>query len=164
MKNKKIKKRNKKGIPIIKVIQDIIAYRKWIKTINNEAANPKSLYNKYEIKSNLFYNIYVGVTLPDEDKVLPDNIKRLRVVESLAPVHRYIDSDLGFADFIVPEFNQVYTDEGAPTLTYIVLYRFSFKRLNISFIISRILFWATIVILYFNINWEQLYTWITNLI
>jgi len=144
--------------------KDIINYRDWINTIKGEKNNPNSIFNKYDMRSNFFYNVYLGVTLPQEDNVLPDNIKRLRVVEALAPVHRYLDDQLGFAEYIVPEFNQVYDDENKPTLTYVIVYRFQFKKINLRFIIKNIIY---LIILYFIITkvpWENVYTWILNLI
>lgn len=121
------------------VIKDIKNYIDWIKTINREKANKKSLWYKFNMRHNYFYTIYFPLTLPDEDKALPDNIKRLRVVESLAPVHRYIDEELQFAEYIVPEFNQFYDEDNQPTLVYGIVYRFAFKRLSIGWVIYRLL-------------------------
>ena len=92
------------------VIKDITNYRAWIKTIKQEKENPNSLWHRFNMKHNDFYVIYFPMSLPEEDRALPDNIKRMRVVESLAPVHRYLDEDLEFAEYIVPEFNQFYDD------------------------------------------------------
>jgi len=118
------------------VIKDIENYIDWIKTVKKEASNPKSLFHKFNMKYNIFYILYFTITLPQEDDNLPDNIKRMRVVESLAPVHRYLDEDLQFAEYIVPEFSQFYKDD-KPTLTYAVIYRFAFKRLSLGWVISR---------------------------
>lgn len=119
------------------VIRDIRNYRDWIKTIKKEKENQNSLWHRFGMKHNAFYVIYFPMSLPDEDRHLPDNIKRMRVVESLAPVHRYFDEDLQFAEYIVPEFNQFYDDENQPTLTYGIVYRFAFKRLSLGWVISR---------------------------
>jgi len=134
---KAIKPFQPKKWAISMVIKDIVNYREWIKTINKEKANPNSLWHKFGMNHNFFYVIYLPITLPQEDKVLPDNIKRMRVIESLAPVHRYIDEDLQFAEYIVPEFNQFFDDENQPTLAYGIVYRFAFKRLSIKWVLSR---------------------------
>jgi hypothetical protein len=123
---------------IVTVIRDIKNYIDWIKTLNREKQNANSLWYKFNMKNNYFYTIYFPITLPDEDKALPDSIKRLRVVESLAPVHRYLDEDLQFAEYIVPEFNQFYDEDNKPTLTYGIVYRFAFKRLSVGWVISRL--------------------------
>ena len=46
---------------------------------------------------------------------------------------------MGFADYVVPEFNQFFDDENQPTLTYGIVYRFAFQRLSIGWLVSRIL-------------------------
>jgi len=147
-KNKKIRKRF--SLPLIEVIRDIRSYRKWIKAIQGERANPNSKFNKFELNANYFYVLYLPVTLPQEDSALPDNLKRLRVVETLAPIHQYLDNDLGFADYIVPEFNQFYDDDNNPTLTYGIVYRFAFKKLSIKWALSRILFLAAAIFALFK--------------
>lgn len=144
-------------IPFVQAWKDISNYRKWKKTIKGERVNPNSLLNKYNINNNVFYNLYVAVTLPDEDKVLPDKIKQLRIVESLAPVHRYLDNDLGFAGSIVPEFNRVYNDEGDATLTYVAVYRFAFNKISLKFILIRLILLIGFIIAYLKIPWEILF-------
>ena len=115
---------------------DIVNYFEWINTVKREKANRRSLWHQFGMKHNIFYTIYFPLTLPDEDKALPDNIKRLRVVEKLSPVHRYIDEELNFAEYIVPEFNQFFEDE-QPTLKYGIVYRFAFQRLSLGWLLSR---------------------------
>jgi len=140
---KKIKKRF--VLPLFEVIRDIRSYRKWIQAIKEERANPNSKFNKFELNANYFYVLYIPITLPQEDAALPDNIKRLRVVENLAPIHQYLDNDLGFADYIVPEFNQFYDEENNPTLTYGIVYRFAFKKLSIKWALTRLIFLSALI-------------------
>ncbi len=150
---------------IYMVIKDIVNYKAWRKTIKRENDNPKSLWHRFGMKHNYFYTVYFPLTLPEEDRALPDNIKRMRVVESLAPVHRYIDEDLEFAEYIVPEFNQFYDEENQPTLTYGIVYRFAFKRLSLAWAISRTL--ITGGLLFAFIKWPIITTvadWIGQLI
>ena len=124
-------------IPFVKVWRDIENYRSWVRTIKTEAANPLSKFNKYKLNFNYFYVLYFPVSLPEPDFNLPENIKRLRLMEILAPVHQYLDEELGFAGNIVPEFNQFFDDEDNPTLTYGVIYRFAFDRLNLQYVVTR---------------------------
>lgn len=142
------------------VIKDIVNYREWIKTIKREKANPKSLWHKFGMKHNAFYVIYFPMTLPQEDQVLPDNIKRMRVVESLAPVHRYFDEDLQFAEYIVPEFNQFFDEENKPTLAYGIIYRFAFQRLSLGWVLSRSIFLG--IFIWALLKWSIIGIWITN--
>ena len=142
------------------VIKDIENYIAWIKCIDKEKANPKSLWYKFNMKHNYFYTIYFPVALLEEDKALPDSIKRLKIVELLAPVHRYIDEDLQFAEYIVPEFNQFYDEDNKPTLIYGIVYRFAFKRLGFRWLISRSIFLT--ILLYIIIKYP-VFQWITLL-
>ena len=144
MKKKRIKRRRRE-LPIIGVIRDFIAYRKWVKTIQQERDNPRSKFNQYNLSHNYFYILYVTVTLPQEDAALPDNIKRLRLVESLTPVHQYLDSDLGFADYIVPGFGQFYDEDNEPTLSYGITYRFAFKKFSLRWVVTRTLFTGALI-------------------
>jgi hypothetical protein len=135
MKTKKVKQ--KKSLPLVEVIKDLRNYRSWIQVIRNESSKANSKFNKYDLSHNYFYVLYVAITLPQEDSALPENIKRLRVMESLSPINWYLDVDLGFADYIIPEFNQFYDKENEPTLTYGIVYRFAFKRLSLKWILTR---------------------------
>jgi hypothetical protein len=152
----------KKGaLPLIQVLRDLKNYRSWINVIKGERQNLSSKFHKYGISHNYFYVLYLPVTLPSEDTALPDNIKRLRLVETLTPIHQYLDNDLGFADYIIPDFNQFYDDEGNPTLTYGIVYRFAFKKLSLKWVISRGI--ITILLAWALIKWpiiSTLWGWI----
>lgn len=126
-------------------IKDIQNYIDWIKTIDKEKLNPKSKWYKFNMNHNYFYTIYFVTALPDEDKVLPDNIKRLRLIELLSPVHRYLDEELQFAEYIIPEFNQFYDENNEPTLMYGIVYRFAFKKISIKWLISRTIILAALI-------------------
>jgi len=150
MKKSNFKNRKKFTLPIFEVIKDLYSYKKWIKVIKEERNNPNSKFNKFGLNANYFYILYVPISLPQEDSQLPDSIKRLRVVEMLAPIHQYLDNDLGFADYIIPEFNQFYDDNNNPTLTYGIVYRFAFKRLSIKWVITRLLFIIALIFLLYK--------------
>lgn len=137
MKTKKVKQ--KRGLPIMEVIKDLKNYRSWIRIIKEERIKPDSKFNKYDLSHNYFYVLYVAVTLPQEDSALPENIQRLRVMESLSPINWYLDVDLGFADYIIPEFGQFYDKENNPTLTYGIVYKFAFKKLSLKWFLTRII-------------------------
>jgi hypothetical protein len=144
MNQKKIKKGVKRPsiwerIPIIQVWRDLYNYRNWVKIISAERENPKSKFRKYNMEHSYFYVVYLSISLPEEDNLLPDNIKKLRLIEMLAPVHQYLDDDLGFAGYIVPEFNQFYDEDDKPTLTYVAIYRFAFNKLSFKWVLSRLI-------------------------
>lgn len=125
---------------IVKAVRDVINYRDFISTIKKEKRNPDSKFNKWNLKSNYFYTIYFTYDMEDSESTLPENIKRLRLIESLSPLHKYLDEELGFAECLVPEISQFYDDKGSPTLTYLISYRFAFNKLSLWWIIK----WSSI--------------------
>jgi hypothetical protein len=98
---------------------------------------------------------------------LPENIMKLRMIESLAPLHRYLDEDLGFAGYITPSFNQFYDDDNEPTLTYLVMYRFSFDQLSIWWFIKFLIKWSaliTLLVITIKQGWiSQVIGWLTSI-
>lgn len=124
---------------INKVIKDIKNYRDFKRTIKQEKSDPNSKFNKWKLNHNFFYSIYFTYDVEDTEAQLPDKIMRMRMIESLAPLHRYLDEELGFAECLVPEFNQFYDDEGKPTLTYLIVYRFAFNKLSLGWVIKSII-------------------------
>ena len=149
---------------ISKVINDIENYRDFIRTIKEQEADPKSKYNIWKLNHNYFYTVYFTMDIDENEEKLPENIKRLRLIESLAPLHRYLDEELGFAECLTPEFNQFYDKEGKPTLTYLIAYRFSFNKLSVSWVIKSLIklgISITAILLLFKYG---VFTWIWNLI
>ena len=143
---------------------DFRDYFDWINTIKHEKANPKSLWKKFGLDHNIFYTIYLVVTLPDQDAPLTDYIKRLRVIEILSPINRYLD-DLGFAEYLVPEFNQIVdTKTDQLTLSYGIVYRFAFNRFNLGWLISRLLGIVGLILGSILAPWGTIFTWILSLI
>lgn len=126
-------------------ITDIRMYLAWIKVIKEERNNPNSLYNQYNFSNNIFYVIYTIISLKPEEKALPENLKKYRIMEMLAPINRYLDEDLGFADYLVPEINEFYEGD-EPTLNYGIIYKFAFKRLSMRWFIYRLILWTLIII------------------
>jgi len=114
---------------ISRVWSDIANYRDWIRVIKREKKNINSPFNKWKIEHNPFYTIHFTMDVKEEELQLPETVMKLRLVESLAPLHRYLDEELGFAECLTPEFNQyVDAETGEPSLTYLISYRFSFNN------------------------------------
>lgn len=138
-------------IPLVRAIRDIRNYSEWIKTFRIEKDNPQSKFNKLGLDHNWAYTLYLTVSLSGEDSDLPENLKRLRLMERLTPVHQYLDSELGFAGSILPEFNQFYDELGNPTLTYGIVYRFVFEELSIGWIFKRIFFIGLLIFVLYKL-------------
>jgi hypothetical protein len=130
---------------ISKVIRDIQNYRDFIKVIDKEKSNKNSKYNLWKLNHNYFYTIYFTMDIEETEAQLPEKIMRMRMIESLAPLHRYLDEELGFAECLSPEFNQFYDENGDPTLTYLIAYRFVFNKLSIRWLIKFLLKWAVLI-------------------
>lgn len=150
---------------IVKVYRDIENFNDWRKTINKEESNLKSKFNVWKLQRTKLYDIYTIVTLDDADLQLPEVVQRTKVLESLNPLHRYLDEDLGFAECLNCEFNQFQDDKGNLTLSYLIVYRFNFKKFSIKWIIKSLIILGVItyVILKFDLL-SKLYTWVSTLI
>ena len=145
-----------------RVWRDIANYREFIRVINVEKKDPNSKWNKWRLNHNYFYTIFFTMDVKEEEAQLPQKIMRLRMIESLAPLHRYLDEELGFAECLTPEFNQFIDDEtGEPTLTYLMTYRFSFNKLSLWWGLRWIFIITTAIIIFSRLNVIQ---WIQGLI
>lgn len=154
---------------IFKIWNDIENYRDFINVMKRERDDPNSKFNEWKINTNVFGSLYFTMDIKEEEASLPVNIQRLRLIESLSNLHRYLDEELGFAECLTPEFNQFYDDEGKPTLTYLIAYRFSFNKLSLFWVLK----WSCIIgLLIFGykylpiqeiIEYIQQIPWIKNL-
>lgn len=145
------------------VWNDLVNYYDWIETIKKEKRDPKSIFNEFKLGNDWFWNIFVILTLPGEDSNLPDQIKRLRVTESLRPINKYFGEDLSFSEYLIPDFNQVYHDD-EPTLSYMIIYRFVFQKLTWFWLISRSIFFGAVIFALSKVPWINLIEWISNII
>lgn len=147
--------------------RDIQNYREWIKVIKREKSNLESAYNKFGFSHNYTYMIYLVLTLDHTEGQLPDNIQRARIIEKLGPVNRYLDDELTFAEYLVPEFSQIFEDDEA-TLSYVIAYRFAFQTIGLWWTLKRIVLFSGLTFIGFKIPWVSLYetvsTWISTLI
>jgi len=149
---------------IVKVYRDFENFSDWKRIIRKEESNPNSKYNKWKLERTKLYDIFVTITLDDSDSVLPDVIKRTKVLESLNLLNRYLDEELGFAECLSCEFNQFEDDKGNPTLSYFIVYRFIFNKLSLSWLLKFIIINGLIVfvVLKFKLI-PLLITWVSNL-
>lgn len=150
---------------IVKVYRDLENFIDWKQTINQEEANKKSNYNRWKLERTKLYDVYTIISLEDADANLSENIKRTKVIEMLNPLHRYLDEELGFAGNLACEFNQFEDEEGNPTLSYLIVYRFIFEKLSLKWIIIFLLKIGILVFLIIKFDLiTQLYTWLSSLI
>jgi len=143
---------------ITKVRRDIENYTDWIRTIKKEKKDLNSKFNKWKLHHNYFYTIYFTYDIEESEAQLPERIMQLRMMESMAPLHRYLDEELGFAECLTPEFNRFVNDEENLTLTYLIAYRFSFNKLSLWWVVKWSVLITTIVLLankYGALTWLQ---------
>ena len=146
---------------IIKVYRDFENFNDWKKTIRKEQKNPKSLFSEWKLSRTKLFDVYTTLTLEDTDTLLPETVQRMKLMEMLQPLHKYLDEDLGFAECLDVEFNQFQDAEKKPTLTYLIVYRFRWNKFSIKW-----LFWFIIktAILIFLILHFNVIPWIAHLI
>lgn len=150
---------------LVKVYRDFENYFDWIETIKKEELNPTSKFNKWGLKRTKLYDVYVSVSLDDMDAQLPDMIQKTKVLESLNPIHRYLDEELKFAGNLACEFNQFIDDKQKPTLTYLIVYRFIFEKFSLLWLAKFLIFngAALFAILKYDLI-PYLISWVSNLI
>lgn len=138
----------------LQVYHDLVNYKMWIDAIKEEKNNPESKYNSFDFSHNFFYIIYTVISLKPEEKALPEKLKKFQVMEIISPINRYLDEELGFADYLIPEINNFFDDENNPTLNYGIMYNFGFKRLSLNWVIKRIILIIGMILGYFN--WDSI--------
>jgi len=150
---------------IVKVYRDFENFADWRRIVRREEADPKSKYNQWKLSRTKLYDIYTIVSLDEVDLQLPEAVQRTKVVESLNPLHRYLDDDLGFAECLNCEFNQFEDDKGLPTLSYLMVYRFRFEKFSLKWIIKSLIILGILayVVLHFHLI-PLLSTWLSSLI
>lgn len=147
-----------------KVVTDIENYRDWVRVIKRESKDQNSKFSKWKLQHNYFYTVYFTHDIEETESQLPERVMQLRMLESIAPLHRYLDEELGFAECLTPEFNRFIDEEGNPTLTYLIAYRFSFNQLSLWWLIKFFVKWGVLItgiILAFKYN---AFAWLQGLI
>ncbi len=120
---------------IVKVYRDFENFADWRRVIKREEDKQKSLFNQWKLDRTILYDIYVTVSLDESSSQLAEPVQRTQLVESLNPLHRYLD-DLGFAECLNCEFNQFEDDKHNPTLTYLIVYRFGFNKFSLAWLVK----------------------------
>jgi hypothetical protein len=143
--------------------RDIDNYVEWIRTIKLEKQNLNSDFNKYGLSHNYTYMLYMIITLTNEERQLPDEARKMKVYERSAPVNRYLDETLNFAEYIVPEFNQVFDEANEPTFDYVIAYRFAFKTLGMWWLLKRLGALGGLIYAGNKIDWPIVISWISDL-
>jgi len=150
---------------LVRVYRDFENFADWKRVIKEEQSKPLSKYNQWKLERTKLYDIYTIVSLDEADAPLPEPVRRTKVVESLNHLHRYLDDDLGFAECLNCEFNQFEDDEGKPTLSYLIVYRFRFEKFSIKWLVKFLVITGALVyvVLKFDLI-SKLTVWLSSLI
>lgn len=147
---------------LVKAYRDVENFLDWKRVINEEEAKPASLYNKWKLEHTKLYDIYTTVSIDEQYASLPEQIQRTQLVELLNPLHRYLDDDLGFAECLNCEFNQFVDEKDKPTLSYLIVYRFNFNKLSITWIIKILILLS--LLSYAAFHFSAISQWFLNII
>ena len=150
---------------LVRVIRDIENYVDWIKTIDKEKVLPKSKFNNFKLQHNWFYTVYTILSLEDTDYALPEEVKKIKVLEMTNPLNLYFDEELGFAECLVPEIFNFFDEKNQQTLSYMIAYRFAFNKLSITWLVKWFVILSTIVFIGIKFDWfSKLYACLMGLI
>jgi hypothetical protein len=107
-------------------LEDIRAYFLFKRDIRKERKNPDSLFNKFEMKRNWLGNVlYMQINCTDGDFISADFSYDRMLENKLKPVVKYLSTDLGWGDYLVPQISHFVDDDGNPSLSFGVLFVFS---------------------------------------
>jgi len=146
---------------LVKAYRDIENFLDWKRTIDKQVADPKSQYNKWGLEHTKLYDIFTTVSIDEQYGSLPEQIQRTQLVEMLNPLHRYLDDDLGFAECLNCEFNQFVDEKEKPTLSYLIVYRFNFNKLSITWIAKMLILLG--VLSYGAFHLSTIVAWLSSL-
>lgn len=140
---------------IVKVYRDFENFADWKRIIKREENNSNSKFNRWKLARTKLYDVYLSVSLEDGDEKLPESVQRVKVMETLNPVHKYLDEELAFAECLNCEFNQFVDEKQNPTLTYLIVYRFNFNKFSIKWLVKTLLILGvlTFVTIKFALPW-----------
>jgi hypothetical protein len=148
---------------IVKVYRDFENFADWKRTIRREQSNPNSKFNKWKLSRTKLYDVYLIISLDESDVPLPEELKRVKVIESLNPLNRYLDEELGFAECLSCEFNQFEDKEGNATLSYLIVYRFIFNKFSIKWLLKFLVINTVLLFVIFHFKLiPLLVSWVLN--
>jgi len=148
---------------IVKVYRDFENFVDWKRTIRREQSNPNSKFNKWKLSRTKLYDVYLIISLDESDVPLPEELKRVKVIESLNPLNRYLDEELGFAECLSCEFNQFDDRDGTPTLSYLMVYRFIFNKFSLKWLLKFLVINTVLLFVIFHFKLiPLLVSWVLN--
>lgn len=113
--------------------RDYISFKKFKKEIKQEYKNPDSPIHKYKIKKNWLGNIlYTQIDCTESDFLSADYSYDRLLETKIMPIVKYLGTDLGWGDYLVPQISQFVDDDGEPSLSFGVLFIFQGYKLTMT--------------------------------
>ena len=111
-------------------VKDVVNFFRFRKEMKREMEDPSSMFNRYGLKLNWLRNIvYVQFNCKEEDLQKYDYNQERMVDFKIKPICDYM-TDLGWSEYLVPEFNNFTDEDGKMTLSYGVLLVFTPVRFS----------------------------------
>lgn len=110
---------------IIEAFRILKAFIVFKKEINDEISNPDSMFNRLELNRNKFGDvIYKQYDFDDSDFMSSDYNSEKMVMNKVSKVIEYFDKDLRWGDNMVLNISQFFDEDGYPTHSYAMMYKF----------------------------------------
>lgn len=106
--------------------EDIRAFLLFKRDIRRERRNLNSQFNLLNMNKNWLGNVlYMQINCTDGDFISADYSYDRMLENKLKPVVKYLSTDLGWGDYLVPQVSHFVDGEGNPSLSFGVLFVFS---------------------------------------
>ncbi|MEG1141338.1 MAG: hypothetical protein RSE41_02625 [Clostridia bacterium] len=123
---------------IYKIYKDISNFIFFRKIINKELKNKSSLLNRYNVSTNIFKNkLGVIITVKEEYNYLDDFNKNMMLLETITPINKYLDQNLGLCELLnISDPDNFLDEKNNPTLSFLILYSFNFSSFTVNNLIK----------------------------
>lgn len=100
-------------------------FREFRKEMREEKANPESEFNKFKLNLNDFGDVvYIQFDFDEAAFMSADYNSERMVTHKLKPIDKYLRSDLGWDEVLDLNISRFYTEDGEPTHSYAISYKF----------------------------------------
>jgi hypothetical protein len=110
---------------LLNAIKSIWQFHVFKKEIKEEIQNPDSTFNKLNLHVNKLGNvIYVQLNYDDEKFMSSGYNVQNMVGKDLDKINSYLDNDIRWGEFLEQKISQFYDEDGFPTYSYAIEYKF----------------------------------------
>lgn len=118
---------------LIQDIRDFKAFCRFRKTVKKEFLKRDSKMNQYNIKSNTLGNIlYVQLNCDKSDYINASYNEEDMLMTKMRPITYYLDDELDFGDYLIPQVSNFVDEENNPTFSYGIVFVFTGYSLTIT--------------------------------